>query len=145
MCEHMDKLRFSPKDARNFKATTAGAGVLAVAMLAGCGFTSDRPIDEVTVTGDNESLQQELEANKGVNVRTYPGIEGPIVGKIAPGTKIENVVVTQGDGGNWVTADCLAMPIDNIQIELIPREGNDPFAPVSETADCFVNGNFVNE
>ena len=159
----MDKLRFSPPNADGFRIK-ATAGVLAVAgIVTGCGgpisghsYTErmlgklngttqldngEKHLRIVEIDGETTADDQELVANGNrVNVRTYPGIDGLVLGTIDTGATLENVVLTAGDGGDWVAGKCDKMPIENIVYEALPRDEND-YVVVPRV--CFVNGNFA--
>ncbi len=156
----MDVLRFSPPNADCFRIK-AVAGILAVTgIAAGCGGSGqsyqahmlgeirgttqltegDRHLRKVVIDGTTRDYDQQLDLNGGANVRTYPGIDGIVLGKIPTGKQFENGVLTSGDGGQWVAAECVELPVEGIIYEALPRDKNG-YAIVPDV--CFIKGSFA--
>lgn len=103
----MEIIKFKPPLAETFRAKAIAVGLVVSGLASACGgqisagsyqqrilgeikdttplTEGDQRVDRVVVDGVSERHDQELEANGGVNVRTFPGIDGRVIGKVAQG------------------------------------------------------------
>lgn len=100
----------------------------------------NKRLDKAVIDGDTQREDDELIVNDGVNVRTFPGIEGAVIGKVSAGEKFEDAILTSGDGGDWAAAECNNLPLSEVYYEQLPRD-EQGFVDFPEV--CFINGDFV--